>query len=388
MNERTNTAKWLATQKRWQVNVQRDGKRRSFYSSKPGRTGQREANAKADAWLNGSAPAASGTIRVADAIDRYTAYLAELEALRRGETFDASRPISGRMLGNARPAVSLLNTWVRPALGHRKLSTLCDADVQIIFDAAAARGRSRKTIQDLRYALFSMLKYFRRAGAITYRPDDVTISPSARLKGKNIIQPEHMATLFGVDTTCFNRQIVVDTFIHAYRLQVLTGLRPGELIGLRWEDIDLENNLIHVRRSVNIYNRQTQGKNENAIRDIVLYRNARNELLAQRLLSGRATGSVFPIYSEKTYRNRLRKYLLTNGIPPVTPYELRHTFVSIAQDLPEGTLKAIIGHSKSMDTYGVYAHKTSQHNTVTAALLQEIFGEILTISVPKRKNVL
>lgn len=54
MAKRTNTAKWMENQHRWQINVQKDGIRRSFTSSKPGRTGQREANAKADAgWMMG-----------------------------------------------------------------------------------------------------------------------------------------------------------------------------------------------------------------------------------------------------------------------------------------------------------------------------------------------
>ena len=51
MEKRTNTAYWIEKKSMWRVDVQRDGLRRSFYSSKPGRTGQREANAKADAWL-------------------------------------------------------------------------------------------------------------------------------------------------------------------------------------------------------------------------------------------------------------------------------------------------------------------------------------------------
>ena len=50
--KRTNTAKWVESAQRWQINVQKDGKRKTFTSTKPGRTGQREANAKADAWLD------------------------------------------------------------------------------------------------------------------------------------------------------------------------------------------------------------------------------------------------------------------------------------------------------------------------------------------------
>ena len=49
--KRTNTAKWIESAHRWQINVQKDGVRKTFTSAKPGRTGQREANRKADDWL-------------------------------------------------------------------------------------------------------------------------------------------------------------------------------------------------------------------------------------------------------------------------------------------------------------------------------------------------
>lgn len=52
MARRTNTAAWLPNQQRWQIKVQKNGVRRTFTSAKPGRTGQREANRKADAWLD------------------------------------------------------------------------------------------------------------------------------------------------------------------------------------------------------------------------------------------------------------------------------------------------------------------------------------------------
>lgn len=51
MTKRTNTATQING--RWMIKVQKNGARRTFYSSKPGRAGLREANAKADAWLDG-----------------------------------------------------------------------------------------------------------------------------------------------------------------------------------------------------------------------------------------------------------------------------------------------------------------------------------------------
>ncbi len=54
MKKRTNTAFWVEKESRWCIAVQKNGTRKRFYSSTPGRTGQREANAKADAWLDDS----------------------------------------------------------------------------------------------------------------------------------------------------------------------------------------------------------------------------------------------------------------------------------------------------------------------------------------------
>lgn len=67
MTMRTNTARWTGT--RWRIDVQKDGTRKSFYSSKPGRTGQREANAKADKWL--TTGVSDTALRVSQAYDMW-----------------------------------------------------------------------------------------------------------------------------------------------------------------------------------------------------------------------------------------------------------------------------------------------------------------------------
>ena len=50
--KRTNTAVWNEKRGHWRINVQKNNIRKTFYSSTPGRTGQRECHAKADAWLD------------------------------------------------------------------------------------------------------------------------------------------------------------------------------------------------------------------------------------------------------------------------------------------------------------------------------------------------
>lgn len=65
---------------------------------------------------------------------------------------------------------------------------------------------------------------------------------------------------------------------------------------------------------------------------------------------------------------RWRAYQDSNGIAPrISLYELRHTFVSLAQDLPDGKLKPLVGHSRNMDTRGVYGHEITGALEDTAA---------------------
>ena len=73
----------------------------------------------------------------------------------------------------------------------------------------------------------------------------------------------------------------------------------------------------------------------------------------------------------------LRRCCEYNGITVVTPYELRHTFVSIAKKLPEGMVKSIVGHSKSMDTFGVYGHAIKGEDAAITAALDDAFRSVL-----------
>ena len=73
----------------------------------------------------------------------------------------------------------------------------------------------------------------------------------------------------------------------------------------------------------------------------------------------------------------LRRCCEYNGITVVTPYELRHTFVSIAKSLPVGMVKSIVGHSESMDTFGVYGHAIKGEDAAITAALEDAFRSVL-----------
>lgn len=335
MGRRTNTAVWIPGQNRWRINVQKDGKRRSFYSSTPGKKGQREANSKADLWLDDGVSAGSEKISII-----YSQWLENELKLTTSSS-------------NWRPLDSRWRTWVAPVMGNKKIANLTDDLLQQIINNAFAAGKSKKTLSSICTDLRAFCKYCRRRKLTNFLPEDLKIPAGARYKEKQILQPKDLLTLFNTDTTTYRGKTVEDEYINAYRFQVLTGLRPGELIGLRWEDVD--GNKVHVRRAVNIAGEVTQGKNQNAVRSFILSEMARRVLENQREQTA-GQESVFGITQEKSYYLRWKAHCAANGLTPCTLYELRHTFVSVVKTLPAGEVKGLVGHSRNMDTFGVYSH--------------------------------
>ena len=217
MGKRTNTAKWMENQHRWQINVQKDGVRRSFTSSKPGRTGQREANAKADAWLDDGI---ENSLRVSAALNKYIASRVGIVAPETTETEKAR-----------------IDLWIRPAIGFKKMDALVEGDLQKILDGAAKKGRSKKTISNIRGIIVQWLKFCRKNKITTLRPR-IFREPQAAPKQKKNASCNQMLSrlLLESDTTVLRGQVTFDRYIYAYRFAVLTGIRPGELLGLRWEE--------------------------------------------------------------------------------------------------------------------------------------------------------
>lgn len=352
--KRTNTAKWVESAQRWQINVQKDGKRKTFTSTKPGRTGQREANAKADAWLDEGL--VSRKVKVCDA---WAEFFARMQKTTGKSNW---RPIDGRW-----------RTWIEPRIGNKRLESLTEQQVQAIIDDAFAAGRSRKTLQNLAGTLTAFFRFCRRSGWCRMEPV-LEIPDGARKKEKTILQPTDFTKLMNSETTLYFGKRVPDIYVHYYRLAVLTGLRPGELLGLRREDV--QNDVIMVRRAINAYGEETRGKNDNAVRSVPLSALAAQEMEAQLQQFVDTDGWVFRRVQERYLLKRWRAFCKANGITPCTLYELRHTFVSIAQNLPEGQLRRLVGHSRSMDTYGVYAHPFGDQGAGDVRRLDNLFSEI------------
>lgn len=149
-----------------------------------------------------------------------------------------------------------------------KIENLTEQKMKDVINKGYSSGLSKKTLSNMKACLLAFLKFCRSCKATTLFVEGLYVPKGAAVKEKRVIQPNDIKILFGSSKTIYKGKEIDDPLINAYRFQVLTGLRPGELIGLQWDDI--KDGIVHLRRAINEYGEITNGKNDNARRDFAL----------------------------------------------------------------------------------------------------------------------
>ena len=176
-----------------------------------------------------------------------------------------------------------------------------------------------------------------------------------------------------------------------YLMCLYTGIRVGELCALRWQDVDLENSILHIRHSIQRIPsdsglRRTQlvlgtPKSESSVRDIpipeflgMLLREKRileKTDAKDQLFKGVKGGYLDP----RTMQQRISKLGKQLGISGVHMHTLRHTFATrcLEQGIPYEILCEFLGHSSPQITLRHYAHCTPETKRKNMEFLNSIF---------------
>ncbi len=337
---RQNEAKFIESRKRWQINVQKYGIRRTFISNLKGRKGKIDCEQKADKWLE----------RYEETIKLDTAWELYME--------DAHKALASTTLQSA---VSIWEHAIKPNIDvRRKLESITIYDWQQIIDNYA-REHSAGSCKAVISKIFALLDYARRRRWAHDRiePGDLTIPDFARkAKSKAPIEADVFGRLMDATYDSFG------WYVHAVQFIVLTGLRRGEAAGLTWRHVNQAGRYIDVVGAINRHNVITDGKTANAQRRVPLQAMALDVLAKQRehlRSAGILSEYVFP-KADGTMPNaslisaQYRRWVRAQGVE-TTLHELRHTFVSVCYgEMQTDKLKKSVGHSESMPTGAVYAH--------------------------------
>lgn len=248
----------------------------------------------------------------------------------------------------------ILKKEIMPFFSGRRVDHINVTDVRIWVNQQLEKT-TPKTVAEKLGIVRSIFRYAKEDEMITRNPVDSIRLPS---HAKPDVEP------LSTDDVRRLLQVAEGWYRNFLALAVYTGMRTGEMIALRWENIDLESGYIRVRHSI------TRGvlstpKTKESIRDIPIMPPLVKYLKAQFLETGLADGFVFVVStgSHVFDASKIRKHYWLQtvkraGIIYKKPYATRHTFA--VEMLNSGKLKVmdiarIMGHTSPQMLMTKYA---------------------------------
>ncbi len=281
---------------------------------------------------------------------------------------------------------------ILPYLGSKRITQLKTAEIQKhynrllesgrIQDSSKGKGLSNATVRGIHMVLREALDSAVREGLIPKNPADGTSPPKIYRNEKQVLTKNQLET--------FMKLIEGDEeWYDFFYTEIITGMRQGEICGLRWEDFDREKRALHVARSVDFVNKELvvgETKTDDGKRTIYLPESLWRILAERQGQKGAFSDWIFPnllkpewpLNPSRAYR-QLKKLLEIGGLPSIRFHDLRHTFTSHAANsgIAPKTLSEIVGHSKASFTLDHYAHVTSDMQKNAANIVTNYITDIL-----------
>jgi integrase len=285
-----------------------------------------------------------------------------------------------RSLGRKRSTLmayeSILRVQLVPSFGEKPLDRIDRRNIDSFVSVMRRAGRSAKTTLNALGLLHSIFEYARRQGYVAANPCKLVEKPRAAGVDPDIrfLEPEEIeAMLRGVPEDELGR---VERVL--YLTAAMTGMRQGELLALRWRDIDWGARRVRVRRNF-VRGEFGTPKSKRSARSVPLADRLAGELdrLQRDTLFARDDDLAFahPQTGRPIDRSRLLKRfkaaLRRAGVREVRFHDLRHTFGTrmAAQGVPIRALQEMMGHRdfKTTLVYADYAPSLHEAEWVESA---------------------
>ena len=282
---------------------------------------------------------------------------------------------------------SLCRVHLIPALGRKKLKTLGAADVAGFYRARLDSGCSAASVHKMHETLHKALKQAVRWGYMTKNPADDVDPPK--------VYTEEVLPLTRDEARRFLKVVRGDRLEALYVVALHTGLRQGELLALRWEDVDLEGKTLQVRRTLTRDGGKLAvgpTKTAKGRRTVRLTRDAAEALrehLTRQLEEIDVLGDSYgpgglvfastkgtPINPTNLRKRSLAPLLVRSGLPHQTFHQLRHTAATILllKNVNPKIVSEMLGHASIAITLDTYSHVLPNMQDSAVAAMEEPFA--------------
>ena len=287
--------------------------------------------------------------------------------------------------------------YIKPILGDKAISRITSTDIQRMYTRLKREGRihghpeygyqlSDAMLSRIHAMLHHAMKDAQSAHLIAKNPTEGTVVPKPNYRPKQILNEEQLDTFMAA----IEQDEVWRDFFYT---ELTTGLRRGEICGLRWEDFDDAEGTLKTIRSVSSHKAGAleigETKTNKGRRIISLPDSA-----AQRLRERKETAIsdwIFPnpLHPEEPVNpgsadNRMKTILKNARLPSIRFHDLRHTFATIAlgNGMDVKTLSAMLGHVSAATTLDIYTHITNPMRSEAAAKIDQKIGKAAPQELP------
>lgn len=292
----------------------------------------------------------------------------------------------------ARSYQGSMELHIIPRIGYIKLNKLTGRDIQKLYKDLMENGRLRKaqkskqpglsntTVRGIHMMLHNALDRAVKERLILRNPTEDCIIPKIQKQEMKILHPEDMKAYL----EAAEKRGVLPMFY----LELVSGIRKGELVALRWEDLDVEHRTISVSKQALgglgkelVVNRP---KTENSIRAISIPQDAVDLLVREHekhpenpyLFPSPLTGGM---YHPDSVVNLHKKILKDAGLEHIRFHDLRHTFATLAlqNGVDVKTVSSMLGHYDAGFTLRTYTHTTRQMQEQAAEKMGNFMKQVL-----------
>lgn len=276
---------------------------------------------------------------------------------------------------------------VIPRLGTLRLQELSPGQVADFYTALEADGTRRyggalapKTIRNIHVLLRRALGYAVEMGVLVANPVERVKPPKANTAGARGVDDAmtsgELQTWTAAQLRTYLDHVADDRLYAAWMVSAATGMRRGEVLGLRWADLDLDTASAAVRQTIVVVNyeiRYSEPKTRRGRRTVDLDRQTVEALRShrvrqaqERLAAGSAWHKADLVFTDPTGRpvhphsfsQAFERHSKAAGLPAIRLHDLRHTHATLAlkAGVPVKVVSERLGHASTAFTMDTYTH--------------------------------